>query len=196
MASSEDTYTLRINNTEVPSPGVPPVDTRRIWKIRANISANLGAGIYWIEVQGKAVNNQEFRFVPTTTIGSRGNGNAAQFTLTSNTVQALADTGYPNSSPDVTQDLAFNINYSDPLSTNEAVLASKVNLYPNPVEDILNIEYDSANPLRYDIIDITGKIVKKDEISKSINLSTLNSGVYMICLNLEGKKVYKKVIKK
>lgn len=196
LANCEDTYTLRISNTQIPTPGTPPTENKRIWKIRGNITASLTAGRYWIEYQGKAVNNASFKFIPTTTIDSRGNGNANQYNVISNTFSSLSDTGSPYSSPDVQQDLAFNINYTTPLST---VLNSKTNfsIYPNPASDILNIEVENKNDnYNYQINDIMGKVIKSGIVStESILIDDLKNGVYFLSLSSENERFNIKFIK-
>lgn len=195
IANSEDMYTLRISNTQVPAPGIAPVETRRIWRIRANLTVNLTAGVYWIEYTGKAVNNAIFKFVPTTTVGSRGSGNANQYNVISNTFSSLSDTGSPLSAPDVQQDLAFNINYTNPLTVSESSLESKITIYPNPVDDVFYIDFDGLTSIRYDLIDIMGKVLKDGNTSREIDVSELSKGVYMVCLYVDGQKLYKRIVK-
>jgi Secretion system C-terminal sorting domain len=195
VANSQDMYILRISNTQVPAPGIAPVDTRRIWRIRATITASLTAGIYWIEYQGKSVNNAIFKFIPTTTIGSRGNGNANQYNVIANTFSSLSDTGSPNSAPDIQQNLAFNINYTNPLSNQEQTLDSKIKIYPNPVTDSFFIDFDGTQTIKYDLCDAMGKILKSGETNNSFDCKDLSSGLYILCIHVEGQKVYKKIIK-
>lgn len=195
VANSQDMYTLRISNTQIPSPGVAPVDTRRIWRVRANITANLTAGVYWIEYTGKAVNNAIFKFIPTTTVGSRGNGNANQYNVISNTFSSLSDTGSPLSAPDVQQDLAFNINYTNPLSVADVTANEKIHIYPNPVKDILNIDIDDVDYVNYELIDLTGKLLKSGKAYNFVDLSELDSGIYFIALIIDNQKIYRRVIK-
>ncbi|WP_396157633.1 T9SS type A sorting domain-containing protein [Flavobacterium sp.] len=194
-SNSQDMFTLRISNTQIPSPVTPPEETRRIWRIRGNITANLSAGVYWIEYQGRAINNAIFKFIPTTTIGSRGNGNANQYNVISNTFSSLSDTGNPFSAPDIQQDLAFRINYTNPLSSQEQTLDSKIKVYPNPVLDVFFIDFDGAQSIKYDICDTMGKIIKSGKTNNSIDSKDLSSGLYILCIEVEGQKVYKKIIK-
>jgi hypothetical protein len=195
VANSQDMYTLRISNTQVPSPGVAPVETRRIWRIRANLAVNLTAGIYWIEYTGKSVNNAIFKFIPTTTVGSRGNGNANQYNVNADTFSSLSDTGLPLSSPDIQQDLAFNINYTNPLSNTEVSIESKIRIYPNPVDDVFFVDFEGSASLEYDLLDIMGKVLKHGETGSGIDVSELSNGIYMVCLFAEGQKVYKRIVK-
>ncbi|RZJ69232.1 T9SS type A sorting domain-containing protein [Flavobacterium sp.] len=195
-ANSQDMYILRISNTLVPTPGTPPTENRRVWRLRANLSATLTAGVYWIEYSGKSVNNAIFKFIPTTTVDSRGSGNAAQYNAIADTFSSLLDTGSPLSAPDVQQTLAFNINYSNPLSTDEVSLESRVRVYPNPVSQIFNVEVAGSEAVKYELTNVMGKVVKRGETGANIDVSELASGVYLLGVTVDGQKVYKKIVKK
>lgn len=53
-------------------------------------------------------------------------------------------------------------------------------IFPNPVKNILNFE-NLGNETKVDITDLTGrKIISLEVISNSIDVSTLNSGVYFV----------------
>ena len=84
---------------------------------------------------------------------------------------------------------------------NENVLSSNlvekepIKLYPNPVKDILNIEglQFTHNIIIYDIL---GKEVFKDKVYKSVDLSSLNKGLYFLKLSdTSGNNITKKIIK-
>lgn len=194
-ANSQDMYILRISNTQVPSPGVAPTQNRRVWRVRGNLTTTLTAGVYWIEYQGKAVNNAIFKFIPTTTVGSRGSGNANQYNAIANTFSSLSDTGSPLSAPDIQQDLAFNINYTTPLATNEFGLNSKTTLYPNPVSESLFVTIQGIDSFQYQLIDAMGKILRTGEASNKVDISDFQSGVYIIRIKAEGQTVNRKFLK-
>ncbi len=196
IANSQDIYTLRVSNTQIPSPGIPPTQNRRIWRIRGNVTSNLTAGVYWIEYQGKALNNASFQFIPTTTINSRGSGNANQYNVISNTFSSLLDTGSPFSAPDVQQNMAFNINYSNPLGTIQYD-KSLFSMYPNPASNVLNVSLiDEKNNYKYEIIDMMGKIIKSDILTDGkILIDDIENGVYLLNLNSENKSLHSRFIK-
>ncbi len=53
--------------------------------------------------------------------------------------------------------------------------------YPNPVKDIMYFDTNNfVEEKRYDILDVSGRIVKSEKAEKSINLQDLTSGVYFI----------------
>jgi hypothetical protein len=56
-----------------------------------------------------------------------------------------------------------------------------LSVYPNPCEDVLNINQNS-NDARYFIHDLNGSLVQSDKASSSINLSNLTTGVYFFTL--------------
>lgn len=70
--------------------------------------------------------------------------------------------------------------------------------YPNPVNDVLNIDY--VEPIRFvEVFDLLGKRVKTlnaNDQNVQIDLSDLASGTYMIQLKTDSKTQFIKVIKK
>ena len=69
-------------------------------------------------------------------------------------------------------------------ATNVNETNSNLTIYPNPVKDVLTINgiYESV-----DIYDIYGKIVLTSNAKKTINVSSLASGIYMLNINTENK---------
>ena len=72
-----------------------------------------------------------------------------------------------------------------PLSINNTKISNiDINIYPNPANNIINIEFDKIiNNGEISIYNSTGYLVKKEyliENSKTINLSDLNNGLYFI----------------
>lgn len=65
-----------------------------------------------------------------------------------------------------------------------------VNIYPNPVKDVLKIdgEYTSAN-----IYDVFGKLVLNTENQKTIDVSDLSNGVYFVNINNNKTTKVKKI---
>ena len=60
--------------------------------------------------------------------------------------------------------------------------SSKLSVYPNPVKDVLTIKGDYNS---VDVYDVFGKIVLSSDAKQTINVSSLNSGVYMLNINTE-----------
>ncbi|WP_312343505.1 T9SS type A sorting domain-containing protein [Chryseobacterium binzhouense] len=96
-------------------------------------------------------------------------------------------------------DGAFQVSaYDASLSTSEAVITkNEVKAYPNPFSDVLNIS-DIKNVKSISVIDLAGRVVKSfDKPSNTLQLSELNSGMYLVVLNMnDGTKQTLKAIKK
>lgn len=72
--------------------------------------------------------------------------------------------------------------------------SESINIYPNPVDDVLYIEADRLQSL--DIYNLIGENVKRIDIpAKQIDVSELKRGTYFIILNFEGKRVWRKLVK-
>lgn len=77
--------------------------------------------------------------------------------------------------------------FSPATSTDDILKPNDIKLYPNPAQDIINIEMDYSNitgEVTVSIIDATGRVVLSDTNqyhgSISINTSTLNTGNYFV----------------
>lgn len=83
------------------------------------------------------------------------------------------------------------------LNTDEFQMTKKMELYPNPVSDVayLDVKFEIKS---IEIYDINGRIIKKTEsVGSNINLSMLNSGMYLMKLiDRNGTVFNKKFIKK
>jgi hypothetical protein len=83
------------------------------------------------------------------------------------------------------------------LATSDVSIAkNNIKIYPNPFKDILNIsEIEKVKSVT--ISDVSGRVVKTiDNPSKEINLSFLNSGLYLVTLRLkDGTQFTVKAIK-
>jgi len=82
----------------------------------------------------------------------------------------------------------FDTENSDQTNLEETL---NVSVYPNPVKDIVNIE-SSISVNKITVTNIAGQIVAEQVNSTSIDLSGLNSGIYVInVLTKEGSKNFK-----
>jgi hypothetical protein len=74
------------------------------------------------------------------------------------------------------------------------------NIYPNPVKDVLTVEYAllaNTNLNSISIYNLQGKLVKSVNISepigiREINLTDLNEGMYILSFGKDGVKTYSK----
>ncbi len=76
---------------------------------------------------------------------------------------------------------------------------TEVSIYPNPVDDliIVNSNKEKINSLK--LISLTGQILKfkkTDKIRDILDISELSSGIYFLNIDLENKKLTKKIIVK
>lgn len=95
----------------------------------------------------------------------------------------------------------FTINITSPgpnLATTETITKTNgIKIHPNPFSDVLNIS-DVEKVKTIAVMDTSGKIVRSfDKATPSINLSGLNSGMYLVVLTMkDGSKQTIKAIKK
>jgi hypothetical protein len=96
----------------------------------------------------------------------------------------------------------FNIDdlkISLPVASAEDFNSNVFNLYPNPANDVLNINSELEEIKLLSIADLNGRIVKSLEVnqtSSQINVSDLASGTYFVTITSEEGNTVKKFIKK
>lgn len=79
------------------------------------------------------------------------------------------------------------------LSVADNAFASNLQIYPNPASDKVFVKADKLNSV--ELYDLQGrKLAVKLNLDKSINVSSLPKGVYVIKLNIDGKSVSKKLV--
>lgn len=100
---------------------------------------------------------------------------------------AIGDVDYWDRNPadDISDPLPITL--VDNTGFDELLTKSNVSLYPNPVNDMLNIEFNkySNELVEIEIIDLTGKVVKQHQLTNyttSISLEGLETGVYFVKL--------------
>lgn len=101
--------------------------------------------------------------------------------------------GYFTNFNGTTYNRIIRLNGTPVLST-ENFESVKINIYPNPVKDFLNIQ----NNQKYDfeIYNMLGKLVLKgDNIENQINVNTLTKGIYILRLKNDDKIFNQKFIK-
>jgi photosystem II stability/assembly factor-like uncharacterized protein len=73
-----------------------------------------------------------------------------------------------------------------------------IGLYPNPANDKINIEVSNTSSYSYKITDLLGKVVVSDKVSgqsnTSVNLSSINKGIYFLTVESNGQKATRKII--
>jgi hypothetical protein len=90
------------------------------------------------------------------------------------------------------------INMSQPLDINDVTL-DKLSIYPNPVVDNLQIEFNSVSEIKdVKVYSILGKLVLSPQYKKEnnqIDVSSLNNGIYFLKIETEIGYLIKKIIK-
>jgi len=91
----------------------------------------------------------------------------------------------------------------DPVGIDEMPAYSDLNIYPNPVNDILNVEFNltRSSNVELKVYDLLGKVVYEDlegynqsgVKNYSLRLGDLHSGIYLLKLNVDGQTYVKKI---
>ena len=93
----------------------------------------------------------------------------------------------------------FETSVQQTLSSNSYLIENSINLYPNPTKFELNLQGNTINfesEITYRISDINGKILQRGTVAnRKINVEELKTGVYLIDLNVDGKRETSKFIK-
>lgn len=94
-----------------------------------------------------------------------------------------------------------NIDNDEPTAIEAPVLASQIQVYPNPTQDQINIKADTNLPIQsLHITDLRGKTVQNilpalPTKDFSVSLKDLPKGIYIFALQVGKHIVYKKVVK-
>ncbi|KQT21551.1 hypothetical protein ASG22_15460 [Chryseobacterium sp. Leaf405] len=80
------------------------------------------------------------------------------------------------------------------LAIAENKLSNAISIYPNPVSDVLYIK--NADAASYQIVDISGKLVKAGTYKNGIAISDLNKGAYIIQISVKNTQKTEKFIVK
>ncbi|MGB0368558.1 MAG: T9SS type A sorting domain-containing protein [Flavobacteriales bacterium] len=95
-------------------------------------------------------------------------------------------------SPSVIKDVEINFS---PSTTSVGEVESSINIYPNPANNFLRI--DSEHPVREAVIqNAEGKLIQLQDVSNTIDISSLPTGAYIVrCTLNDDKVITKKFIK-
>ncbi len=98
--------------------------------------------------------------------------------------------------PDINTQVVFQQG-GNPLGVNEVAVAG-ISLYPNPTADQLNFSVQGMTNTTVTVIDMNGKLVLNTKVSSanSIDVSSLNAGVYFAQFEIDQKQVSYKFVKK
>lgn len=202
--NSENAFIYRIFNATIPSPQQPNF-SRKVFKVRGNLSTTLPAGQYWVEFQVHATDNTEIFFPPVTVIGSRS------VTGANSKINVIAsffpsdvlgwgtntDIGIPNSAPDVALALPFIVNGTSTLSLENFRNSDTVTIAPNPVSNFLNLT--SSNVISsIEVFNMFGQQVLIEEAAGNqveIDVSQLASGTYCVKVVSDNQQKIIKMVK-
>lgn len=81
------------------------------------------------------------------------------------------------------------------LAVNDVANKAKIQVYPNPVNDVLTVSSDKKVS-NISVYNVGGQLIQQANNSNVINLTKLSSGVYFVKTVIEGKMEMTKVIKK
>ncbi len=114
---------------------------------------------------------------------------------------AIGDMDYWDRNPADNVSAPMSIIIIDNTGIQEVLSEANLTLYPNPVSDQLNIQFEkySNEVIEMEIVDITGKVVKRDRLFNKFNtvdLGSIANGTYFVKLqNGEFSKSFKILVK-
>lgn len=180
------------------APGTPlPVDLVSFTaKLRNNkVSLN------WVTASEKnngsfAVERSQDARTFTTILTREGKGT----TSTSTTYDAIDEKPLTGTSYYRLKQIDFDgtVKYSSPVAVNNLGVA-EVTMYPNPTEDVLNIQIGgSTEGVRASVSDLTGRVVLTQVLSGNgqLSLGGLRSGTYLVTVGEGNSKVTRRIVKK
>lgn len=92
-----------------------------------------------------------------------------------------------------------NVQVAETLAVNDNQLASKLNVFPNPASNVVNVTNDNALITGISITDLNGRIVKQNNVQNlskvELNISDLSAGVYMMNVTSDKGTATKKIVK-
>ncbi|WP_340935902.1 leucine-rich repeat domain-containing protein [Polaribacter haliotis] len=92
----------------------------------------------------------------------------------------------------------ITLNYDATLNTEDVSFSDKIKLYPNPVNDLLQIK--NSDNLKISTIMIFNVLGKKVKVIRNpenaIDVSDLSKGIYFLNINSENGKIVKRIVKK
>jgi len=78
------------------------------------------------------------------------------------------------------------------------ISSNELSIYPNPVKNFLNIEFNEVNNYDITVFDVNGKIVINSNLINSnlatINVNDLNAGIYFVLIKSDKLNISQKII--
>ncbi|MGB3074634.1 MAG: T9SS type A sorting domain-containing protein, partial [Chitinophagales bacterium] len=94
--------------------------------------------------------------------------------------------------PVLGKDIPFQVGLQEP-----SPVGLSISIYPNPVHDVLTLQYNGTAVYQYEILDNSGRVIQKTNGTKSIAVEQLMPGFYLLKVTepATGKMSVKKFIK-
>lgn len=165
------------------------------YNLNVRTAAQSNAG----KIEFELINNATTKTVSTINLPVTGGWQSWQTTAT----QAVLDAGIYTLKMEVLES-GFNMNWFEfefvsSLSVDDFI-TNTVTIFPNPVSENIKIKLSNDQIIKkINIIDVNGRLIKKmkpNEINSVYNLSSLNSGIYVLVIKTDKSILKKKIIKK
>ena len=153
----------------------------------SNLQSTYGGNANSLQALPKFVSDTDLHISPTSENLAIDNKGVA---LTDVTVDIDGATR-SETTPDIGAD-EFTI---ETMAVNDVANRSKIQVYPNPVNDVLTVSSDKKVS-NISVYNVGGQLISEINNSNVINLTKLSSGVYFVKTVVEGKTEMTKVIKK
>ena len=90
----------------------------------------------------------------------------------------------------------YTFTHQSTVSVDEYTYNHKVVLYPNPVVNFINLEFETnTNNVEYMVYDMSGRLVLNGTYYDRIDVTSLTRGTFILQLNIDGKVKTEKFIK-
>ncbi|WP_108802977.1 aryl-sulfate sulfotransferase [Aquimarina sp. Aq107] len=103
----------------------------------------------------------------------------------------LTPSGYLEQNP-----IPENCSLFTTLSTDEFDLSVNFDVYPNPIDDVLNVINKKNVIYNVELFTLNGQKIDAQLNNNILNTSSLNSGLYMLRINVGNSSFIKKIVKK
>jgi len=123
--------------------------------------------------------------------GFKGDGQLAAFTIATSQITTMDADGNYFQLPNTEIEIPFNTEVKKDIDQNSLII------YPNPTSDILNIHLNGSQNINdIQIINFNGQLISRynnlDTDHYSLDVSTLNTGLYVAKVRSQDKWIYKK----
>lgn len=89
--------------------------------------------------------------------------------------------------------------FDQAILANNTFVEQKISVYPNPVNDVLNVTSSSHEFIRYELYDVQGRMIQKESLSNLNNFQittyNLSKGLYILNLSTSEGTFAKKIVK-